>query len=182
MLTLEEAHARADDAASLHAAAIEACRRAADACARRMLAATGQAEGVDDRARLAMDGVEVFGATAGVLARSSPYATAALALAEALGLDLRATADVIMASSGASWIFGDRVPRALDGDWQPRAASRILAKDVGIACDVAARVRAGAAFAQAARRAFVDTVDAGYGEDDDAAIVRRARERLHGGR
>ena len=84
MLTVEEAHASADDAASLHAAAIEACRRAADACARRMLAATGQAEGVDDRARLAMDGVEVFGATAGMLARSSPYATAALALAEAL--------------------------------------------------------------------------------------------------
>ena len=49
-----------------------------------MLAATGRAEGADDRARLAMDGVEVFGATAGVLARSSPYATAALALAEAL--------------------------------------------------------------------------------------------------
>ena len=43
-------------------------------------------------------------------------------------------------------------------------------------------MRAGAAFAQAARRAFVDTVDAGYGEDDDAAIVRRARECLRGKR
>ena len=104
-------------------------------------------------------------------------AAEALALADALGLDLRATADVISASSGASWIFADRVPRALDGDWFPRAAARILAKDVGIACDVAARARADATFAQAARRAFVDTVDAGYGEDADAAIVRRARER-----
>ncbi len=104
-------------------------------------------------------------------------AAEALALAEALGLDLRATADVISASSGASWIFDDRVPRALDGDWFPRAAARILAKDVGIACDVAARAQADAAFAQAARRAFADTVAAGYGEDDDAAIVRRARER-----
>ncbi len=69
------------------------------------------------------------------------------------------------------------MPRALDGDFAPRAASRILAKDVGIACDVAARARADATFAQAARRAFLDTVDAGYGEDDDAAIVRRAREK-----
>ncbi len=84
MLTLDEARARQDAAASLHAAAVGACRRAADACARRMLAATGRAEGADDRARLAMDGVEVFGATAGVLERGSPYATAALALAETL--------------------------------------------------------------------------------------------------
>jgi 3-hydroxyisobutyrate dehydrogenase-like beta-hydroxyacid dehydrogenase len=104
-------------------------------------------------------------------------AAEALALAEALGLDVRATADVIAASSGASWIFADRVPRALDGDYVPRAAARILAKDVGIACDVAHRARAHDTFAQAAKRAFDDTVAAGYGEDDDAAIVRRARER-----
>ncbi len=108
-------------------------------------------------------------------------AAEALALAQALGLDLRGTADVIMASSGASWIFGDRVPRALDGDWFPRAAARILAKDVGIACDVAARVRADAAFAQAASRACAYTVDACYDEDDEAATVRRVRERLCGG-
>ena len=101
----------------------------------------------------------------------------ALALAEALGLDVRATADVIAASSGASWIFADRVPRALAGDYAPRAAARILAKDVGIACDVARRAKAHDAFARAAKHAFDDTVAAGYGEDDDAAIVRRARER-----
>lgn len=105
-------------------------------------------------------------------------AAEALALAEALGLDLQVTADVIGASSGGSWIFADRVPRALAGDYAPRAAARILAKDVGIACDVAARVRADASFAQAARRAFLEAVDTGYGEDDDAVLVRRARERL----
>ncbi|MEO8484779.1 MAG: NAD(P)-binding domain-containing protein [Betaproteobacteria bacterium] len=105
-------------------------------------------------------------------------AAEALALAQALGLDVDATADVIAASSGASWIFADRVPRALAGDWRPRAAARILAKDVGIACDVAKRAHAADTFAQAARRAFADTVEAGYGEDDDAAIIRRARERV----
>lgn len=104
-------------------------------------------------------------------------AAEALALADALGLDPRSTAEVISASSGASWIFGDRVPRALEGDFAPRAATRILAKDVGIACDVAARVRANATFARAAREAFADAVDAGYGEDDDAVLVKRAGER-----
>ena len=105
-------------------------------------------------------------------------AAEALALAHALSLDVKATAEVIAASSGASWIFADRVPRSLAGDYAPRAAARILAKDVGIACDVARRARVSAPFAEAARRAFVDTVEAGYGEDDDAAIIRRARERF----
>ncbi len=105
-------------------------------------------------------------------------AAEALALAEALGLDLAATANVIDASSGGSWIFADRVPRALAGDYAPRAAARILAKDVGIACDVGKRAGADATFAEAALRAFADAVDAGYGEDDDAVLVRRARERL----
>ncbi len=41
MLTLDHARARHDATALLHAAAIDACRRAVDACARRMLAATG---------------------------------------------------------------------------------------------------------------------------------------------
>jgi len=57
----------------------------------------------------------------------------ALAVAHAAGLDLRRVAEVVGASSGASWIFGDRVPRALDGDYAPRAAAALLAKDVGIA-------------------------------------------------
>ena len=118
-----------------------------------------------------------------LLAASNLAAAAeALALAQALGLDVRATADVITAASGASWIFADRVPRALAGDYAPRAAARILAKDVGIACDVAKRAHAQDAFAQAARQAFADTLDAGYGEEDDAAIVRRAMERKASGR
>ena len=104
-------------------------------------------------------------------------AAEALALAQALGLDVPATAEVIAASSGASWIFADRVPRSLAGDYAPRAAARILAKDVAIACDVARRARVSTPFAELARRAFIDVVDAGYGEDDDAAIIRRARER-----
>ncbi len=100
----------------------------------------------------------------------------ALALADALGLDAAATAQVINASSGASWIFADRVPRALAGDFAPRAATRILTKDLAIARAVAERAGAPSAFAHAAPRAVGDAVGAGYGEDDDAAIVRRARE------
>ena len=99
----------------------------------------------------------------------------ALALADALGLDAGATAEVIGASSGASWIFADRVPRALAGDLAPRAAARILAKDLAIACSVSERAGLPGDFARTARRTFVDAVAAGHGERDDAVIVQHAR-------
>ena len=107
-------------------------------------------------------------------------AAEALALARRAGLDLAQVADVIGASSGASWIFGDRVPRALAGDFAPRAAARILAKDVRIAADFAARLGVDSTFARAAQAAFDATVSAGYGDADDAAIIEWAASRSGG--
>jgi 3-hydroxyisobutyrate dehydrogenase-like beta-hydroxyacid dehydrogenase len=43
---------------------------------------------------------------------------------------------------------------------------------VTIAAEFAARLGAGAAFANAARDAFRGAVDAGYGDEDDAAICK----------
>ena len=96
----------------------------------------------------------------------------ALAIARKGGLDLAQAAAVISASSGASWIFNDRMPRALAGDYEPRAAAKILAKDVAIAVDVAARLGCDAPFATAALAAFHATIDAGHGDEDDAAIAK----------
>ena len=102
----------------------------------------------------------------------------AMALAERAGLDRRVVHDVIVASSGASWIFADRVPRALAGDYVPRAATRILLKDVGLAVDLAQRCGAPAAMAMAAQEAFRAAVAAGFGEQDDAAMVEWNRSAI----
>jgi 3-hydroxyisobutyrate dehydrogenase-like beta-hydroxyacid dehydrogenase len=102
----------------------------------------------------------------------------ALALAQAAGLDPAVAADVIGASSGASWIFADRVPRALTGDFEPRAAARILAKDIGIAVALARRLGVEATFAAAAQAALADAVAGGDGDADDAVLVRRALQKL----
>jgi L-threonate 2-dehydrogenase len=101
----------------------------------------------------------------------------ALALAAKAGLDPAQVVEVVNASSGGSWIFADRMPRALAGDYAARAAARILTKDVGIAADFAARHGVPAPFAAAAHAAFAATVAAGYGEEDDAAIVKWNRDR-----
>jgi 3-hydroxyisobutyrate dehydrogenase-like beta-hydroxyacid dehydrogenase len=96
----------------------------------------------------------------------------AMALAIRAGIDLRSFLEVVTASSGASWIFADRMARALDGDYAPRAATTLLTKDIGIAVDSAASIGFDAPLARAARDAFAAAVAAGYGHDDDAAMLR----------
>lgn len=102
----------------------------------------------------------------------------AMALAAAAGLDARMVVDVVNASSGGSWMFADRMPRALDGDYAPRAAAKILAKDVGIAAAFAARHQVRAPFASVARSVFDGAVAAGHGEVDDAIVYDCAQHPL----
>jgi putative dehydrogenase len=97
----------------------------------------------------------------------------AMALAAQLGLDLRQAADVVDASSGASWMFADRMPRALQGDYAPRAAARVLLKDVGLFVDAADSLGFDAPMARQALAIFRDTCERGYAEEDDAAVLKR---------
>jgi 3-hydroxyisobutyrate dehydrogenase len=96
----------------------------------------------------------------------------ALALGARLGLDKRALFEVIKASSGASWIVTDRMARALDGDYVPRARSVILTKDVGLAVQMADAAGVDTPLGDAALRLFQATVAAGLGELDDAAVIK----------
>ena len=104
-------------------------------------------------------------------------AAEALVLAKKAGLDPRAALEVILASSGASWMTADRLPRALSGDESVRAATKILAKDAALAIALGTRYGTDITFAQAASRAFEDAVRAGYGERDDASMLRFFAER-----
>jgi L-threonate 2-dehydrogenase len=95
----------------------------------------------------------------------------AMALAMRAGIDPRLFLEVVSASSGASWIFGDRMARRLDGDRGPRASMTLLAKDSGIAVDAAAALGFDAPLARAAHQAFAAAVAAGYAAADDSALL-----------
>jgi putative dehydrogenase len=97
----------------------------------------------------------------------------AMAMAERLGLDPRQVADVVGASSGQSWIFDDRMPRALANDYTPRAATRVLLKDVGLFLEAARSLGLEAPMAQRAQAIFADACDRGFAEEDDAAVLKR---------
>jgi putative dehydrogenase len=97
----------------------------------------------------------------------------ALALATKIGLDPRTMFDVIRASSGASWIFEDRMARALVGDYTPaRAALHILTKDLGLATALAESAGHATPLGDAALARFRDAVAHGGAELDDAAVIK----------
>ena len=64
-------------------------------------------------------------------------ASEAIAFAARQGLDIRKVYEVITASAGNSWMFENRMPHVLDGDYTPRSAVEIFVKDLGIIQDMA---------------------------------------------
>jgi L-threonate 2-dehydrogenase len=96
----------------------------------------------------------------------------AMALGVRLGLDRHMLFDVINASSGASWMFADRMARALAHDFAPRARSSLLTKDLGLAVQMAAEAGVPTPLGAQALAVFRATVDAGLGDMDDGVVIR----------
>jgi putative dehydrogenase len=96
----------------------------------------------------------------------------AMAFAARQGLDLRRVYDVITKSAGNSWMFENRVPHILDGDYTPRSAIDIFTKDLGIVLDMARADRFPVPVAGAALQMYLMTAAAGMGRDDDASVAR----------
>ena len=98
-------------------------------------------------------------------------AAEALALAQRLGLDARTTLDVIAQSSGQSWIGTDRMQRAIEGDFAPRAHMTLLAKDTRLAIEEAQAAGFDGPLGPTARDVFARAIAAGLADVDDAALL-----------
>ena len=96
----------------------------------------------------------------------------AVTFAKKLGLDLATVYKVITASAGNSWMFENRVPHILDGDYAPRSAVEIFTKDLGIVSDMGRREKFPLQIAATALQMFLMTAAAGMERDDDASVAR----------
>ena len=96
----------------------------------------------------------------------------AITFANAMGLDIARVYEVITASAGNSWMFENRVPHILDGDYAPRSAVDIFTKDLGIVTDIGRGLKFPTPVASMALQMFVMTAAAGMGRDDDASVAR----------
>ena len=107
-------------------------------------------------------------------------AAEALALADALGLDPERTLEALGAGAAASFMLGDRGPRALkayDGpNGSPGAEVRsrldIFVKDLGIVGDAARQAGMAAPVAAAAEQLFLLGQAQGLGAADDSAVIQ----------
>ncbi len=99
-------------------------------------------------------------------------ASEAIAFAAKQGLDIAKVYEVITASAGNSWMFENRIPHVLEGDYTPRSAVDIFVKDLGIVQDMARTAKFPVPVAAAALQMFLMTSASGMGRDDDASVAR----------
>lgn len=100
------------------------------------------------------------------------------ASAEAMALGLRAGCnadalyEVISNSAGSSWMFQNRVPHILAGDYTPLSAVNIFVKDLGIVLDYAKKSVFPLPLSAVAHQMFMQASAAGHGGEDDSAVVK----------
>jgi L-threonate 2-dehydrogenase len=99
-------------------------------------------------------------------------AAEAMALGLRQGVDAKALYDVITHSAGNSWMFENRMAHVLSGDYTPLSAVDIFVKDLGLVLDAAHAARFPLPLAATAHQMFLQASAAGYGREDDAAVIK----------
>ena len=100
------------------------------------------------------------------------------AACEAIALGIRAGADpkvlyeVISNSAGSSWMFQNRVPHILEGNYTPLSAVNIFVKDLGLVADTVKALHFPLPLASTAFTMFTAASNAGYGKEDDSAVIK----------
>jgi 3-hydroxyisobutyrate dehydrogenase len=96
----------------------------------------------------------------------------AMALAMRAGADPAQVYEVICNSAGSSWMFQNRVPHILAGDYTPLSAVNIFVKDLGIVLDYAKKSVFPLPLSATAHQMFMQASAAGHGGEDDSAVIK----------
>jgi 3-hydroxyisobutyrate dehydrogenase len=96
----------------------------------------------------------------------------AMALAIKAGADPEQVYEVITNSAGNSWMFQNRVPHILAGDYTPLSAVNIFIKDLGIVLDYAKKNVFPLPLSATAHQMYLQASAAGHGGEDDSAVIK----------
>ncbi len=99
-------------------------------------------------------------------------AAEAMALGLREGVDAEALYEVITHSAGNSWMFENRMPHVLTGDYTPLSAVDIFVKDLGLVLDVARATKFPLPLSSTAHQMFMQASSAGHGREDDSAVIK----------
>lgn len=96
----------------------------------------------------------------------------AVALGLKAGLDAQTMYDVITNAAGNSWMFGNRVPRVISGDYAPKSAVGIFTKDLGIVLGEGERLGIDLPLAKTALSRYDAAAEMGLKGQDDSAVIK----------
>ncbi len=103
-------------------------------------------------------------------------AAEAIELGNRAGIAPEVVRDFVMHGAGASWMFGDRSPRMVSGDYTPpKSALAIFVKDLGIVHDLGASVGLALHINDAALALFRRADAAGMAHLDDSSVIEIVR-------
>ncbi|MCW4153660.1 NAD(P)-binding domain-containing protein [Halomonas sp. 18H] len=106
-------------------------------------------------------------------------AAEAMALGIRMGLDPDVIYEVITHSAGNSWMFENRVPHILSGDYTPLSAVDIFVKDLNIVHQTGRELSLSTPVAASALQQFTAASGAGFGREDDSSVIK-VYQRLSG--
>ena len=87
-------------------------------------------------------------------------------------MDAAQIVEVISECAGSSWMFKNRAPHVVDGDYTPHSSVNIWLKDLGIVQQIAKSSGVETPLTESALRQFIAAADAGLGTQDDAAVTK----------
>jgi L-threonate 2-dehydrogenase len=99
-------------------------------------------------------------------------AAEAMALASRAGVPLDLMYQVVTQAAGNSWMFENRMPRVLSGDYSPRSAVDIFVKDLKLVAEQGQALNFPLPLASAALNQFLSASNAGHGQEDDSAVIK----------
>lgn len=96
----------------------------------------------------------------------------AMALAARAGIPLDLMYDVVTNAAGNSWMFENRMKHVVEGDYSPLSMVDIFVKDLGLVTDTAKSLHFPLPLASTAFNMFTSASNAGYGKEDDSAVIK----------
>ncbi|WP_312760230.1 L-threonate dehydrogenase [Pantoea brenneri] len=96
----------------------------------------------------------------------------AMALAARAGIPLETMYQVVTHAAGNSWMFENRMRHVVDGDYSPKSAVDIFVKDLNLVADTAKSLHFPLPLASTALNMFTEASNAGYGREDDSAVIK----------
>ncbi|MDX1302943.1 MAG: L-threonate dehydrogenase [Photobacterium sp.] len=96
----------------------------------------------------------------------------AMALAARANIPLDLMYDVVTNAAGNSWMFENRMKHVVEGDYTPASMVDLFVKDLGLVADTAQGLKFPLPLASTALNMFTSASNAGYGQEDDSAVIK----------